>query len=65
MNIKVNINLVVNDDIRTPALSGIIKPTILFPNAMLDLKDDEIKYILLHELSHYNSPCIIFVLIFI
>lgn len=59
MNIKVNINLVVNDDIRTPALSGIIKPTILFPNAMLDLKDDEIKYILLHELSHYKRKDIL------
>ena len=59
MKIKTDINLVVNDDIRTPALCRIIKPTILFPNAMLDLEDDEIKYILLHELSHYKRKDIL------
>lgn len=59
MKIKTDINLVVNDDIRTPALCRLIKPTILFPNAMLDLEDDEIKYILLHELSHYKRKDIL------
>ena len=59
MKIKMNINLVVNDDIRTPALCRLINPTILFPNAMLDLEDDEIKYILLHELSHYKRKDIL------
>lgn len=59
MKIKTDINLIVNDDIRTPALCRIIKPTILFPNAMLDLEDDEIKYILLHELSHYKRKDIL------
>lgn len=59
MKIKTYINLVVNDDIRTPALCRLIKPTILFPNTMLDLEDDEIKYILLHELSHYKRKDIL------
>lgn len=54
MKIKSSIKIMINDSIRTPALCNLIKPKILFPYSMVDLKNDEIEYILLHELSHYK-----------
>lgn len=59
MKIKSNIDVIISDKIRTPSLYRVIKPEILFPSSMLDLDDDEIEYILLHELSHYKRKDIL------
>ncbi|MGL5695248.1 MAG: M56 family metallopeptidase, partial [Peptostreptococcaceae bacterium] len=54
MKVKSNIVVVINDSIRTPALCKVIKPKILIPEQMIDLSDDEIEHIVIHELSHYK-----------
>ncbi|SCH13786.1 Regulatory protein BlaR1 [uncultured Clostridium sp.] len=54
MGIRTNIDISINEDIRTPGLCKIIKPKIIFPYSMIDLNDDEVEHILLHELSHYK-----------
>ena len=59
MKIKSNIDVIISDKIRTPSLYRVIKPEILFPSSMLDLENDKIEYILLHELSHYKRKDIL------
>ncbi|MGL5331013.1 MAG: M56 family metallopeptidase [Peptostreptococcaceae bacterium] len=54
MKIKSNISVIINDTIRTPALCKIIKPKILFPQDMIDLSENEIEHIILHELAHHK-----------
>lgn len=41
----------VSDEIKTPMLAGYITPVILLPQ--LHLPDEELRYVLLHEWSHY------------
>lgn len=54
MNVKRNFNIVINDIISTPALFGIFKVKILITKEILKLSDENLEYILLHELSHYK-----------
>lgn len=54
MNLKRKFNIVINDIISTPALFGIFKVKILIPKEILKLSDENLEYILLHELSHYK-----------
>ena len=54
MNLKRKFNIVINDIIFTPALFGIFKVKILIPKEILKLSDENLEYILLHELSHYK-----------
>ena len=54
MNLKRKFNIVINDMISTPALFGIFKVKILIPKEILKLSDENLEYILLHELSHYK-----------
>lgn len=48
------IELIINDEIDTPAIVGIIKPKILFPRSLVNLSNAEIEFIFLHELCHYK-----------
>lgn len=54
MNIKSDIRLILSDTIRSPAIMGVFKPTIVLPLSILDLEDKELEYIFLHELSHFK-----------
>lgn len=54
MNIKTNIDVIVNNVISTPALIGVFKVKILIPYEILKISDENLRYILLHELSHYK-----------
>lgn len=56
LKIKVNskIKIIISKYISTPALTGILKPKILLPLNMIDLDEEELTYIILHELSHYK-----------
>lgn len=55
LNIKKNIKILVVKNINAPALSGFINPKILIPkNIIDDLSNEEIRYIILHELCHYK-----------
>lgn len=67
INVKRNFNIVINDIISTPALFGIFKVKILIPKEILKLSDENLEYILLHELSHYKRKdvCINYLILFI
>lgn len=54
MNIKSDIRLILSDTIRSPAIMGVFKPTIVLPLSIIDLEDKELEYIFLHELSHFK-----------
>ncbi|MGL5313469.1 MAG: M56 family metallopeptidase, partial [Peptostreptococcaceae bacterium] len=59
INIKSNISVLINESVKTPSLVGIIKPKILIPSSMINLSDQELGYIFLHELSHYKRKDIV------
>ncbi|NLI92797.1 MAG: DUF4825 domain-containing protein [Peptococcaceae bacterium] len=54
MGIKKDIEIIIQDEVETPSLYGIIKPKILITPAAMKLGQKEIFYILLHELAHYK-----------
>lgn len=55
LNIRRNIEILVVNEISSPALCGVIKPKILIPIKIFNnIKKEELKYIILHELCHYK-----------
>lgn len=55
LNIKRNIKIIVTDRSITPSLIGIINPKILIPKIILkDIEENQLRYIILHELCHYK-----------
>ncbi len=57
--IKKNINIALSD-VKSPVIFGMLKPIILVPyNCVEKMSDSEIKYIILHELSHYKNKDIL------
>lgn len=52
--VRRRIRIIVQNEIKTPALFGVIRPKILISPAVLKLSDKEIAYIFLHELAHYQ-----------
>ncbi len=53
------IKLVVSDSVKSPFLTGLIKPVIVFPFSYRCLRDDEIRYIMLHEIAHFKNKDIL------
>ncbi|WP_042272454.1 M56 family metallopeptidase [[Clostridium] dakarense] len=67
MNIKSSIRLILSDTIRSPAIMGVFKPTIVIPLSIIDSDDKDLEYIFLHELSHFKRKdnvmnCVLIVL---
>ncbi|MCW3490470.1 M56 family metallopeptidase [Dethiobacter alkaliphilus] len=54
MGIQKEIQLVVQTAVNTPSLFGINHPRILITPAMAKMADDDLRYILMHELAHYK-----------
>lgn len=55
MNIKKNINVVQDFDIKSPAIFGMFNINILMPAAVIrDMSENDIENIFFHELSHYK-----------
>ncbi|WP_422446202.1 M56 family metallopeptidase [Thermoanaerobacterium sp. DL9XJH110] len=52
MGVKSEIEIIVQDIINTPSLFGIFKPTLMISPAVLNLKKENMSYIILHELAH-------------
>lgn len=52
--IRKNIEIVVQDVVKTPALIDVFHPKILLTPAILNLNEQKISFILLHELAHYK-----------
>lgn len=60
LGIKRTIPVAITNQIKTPCLFGILKPKILIPeNLLYELSKENLKYILLHELSHYKRKDIL------
>lgn len=60
MNIKSKLELSYSSKITSPSLCGLIRPKILIPISIADtICDEEFKYILMHELSHFKNKDII------
>lgn len=63
LKIKKKIKIIEQDKINTPSLFGIFNICIIVPNNINRLTDAEIKYVFMHELSHYKrrdnvlKPC--------
>lgn len=49
-----DIDIVMQDFIETPSIFGLIKPSILLSPDTLKLSNNELSYVLLHELAHYK-----------
>lgn len=54
LNINKEIKIIQQDKVKTPSLFGIFNTYIIMPNNINNLTDYEIKYIFMHELSHYK-----------
>ena len=55
MKISDSITCIVQEKIKTPSLFGIFHTKILLSKEILELPDDELKFIFIHELSHYKN----------
>jgi bla regulator protein BlaR1 len=55
MQIRKNISVVVTSEIKTPALFGHFRPIILIPKNIHEIMPkDRLRYVFLHELSHFK-----------
>ena len=54
LHIKRKIQIVVDDTINSPSVIGIFKIRIILPSSLLNLSEEELKHIFLHELCHYK-----------
>ncbi|MDQ8196862.1 M56 family metallopeptidase [Pelagicoccus enzymogenes] len=53
--IHANVPLLVSRDVKTPGIAGIFNPRVVIPKVLADeLSDEEIRCVLLHELTHYK-----------
>lgn len=54
LNIKKNIKIVLQNNQKTPSIFGLLAPAILINDEILQKDKQTVKYILLHELSHFK-----------
>ncbi|WP_432666604.1 BlaR1 family beta-lactam sensor/signal transducer [Wukongibacter baidiensis] len=60
MGVNKKIKIASTNKLKSPVIFGIINPTLLFPKKILaELGDNELEYIILHELAHYKRKDII------
>ena len=54
LNIKKDIKILMQNIIKVPSIYGLFKPKILFHEDLLNLDDNALRYVILHELAHYK-----------
>ncbi|KOF56879.1 Zn-dependent protease [Clostridium sp. DMHC 10] len=55
MKVRCNIQIKKSNSVKTPCIIGLIKPVILIPKYMTHkLTNEEVKYIIIHELTHFR-----------
>jgi len=52
LNIPRYVAIVLQSHVKTPALFGVFRPKIILPDYSADMSDENLEYIILHELSH-------------
>lgn len=55
LNINKNIQVIVHDTISSPSLVGMFKVNIILPEHLINLSEEELNHIFLHELCHYKN----------
>ena len=55
LNINKNIQVIVHDKISSPSLVGMFKVKIILPRHLINLSEEELTHIFLHELCHYKN----------
>ena len=55
LNINKNIQVIVHDKINSPSLVGMFKVKIILPRHLINLSEEELTHIFLHELCHYKN----------
>ena len=55
LNIHKDIKLVIQEMVKTPSLYGIFNTKILLTKEVLNLSNDELECIIMHELNHYKG----------
>lgn len=60
LGVKQDIKIILQDLKRTPCIIGIINPKILITKEFLKQNNETIKYIIMHELSHYKRKDLVF-----
>ena len=59
-SIKAHIPVAISDHIKSPCISGILKPTIYIPEYIFKQSDmDQLSHIFMHELAHYKRKDLI------
>ena len=60
MDIRRNLPIIITNRIDAPCLYGIVSPKLLLPKSLVNrLNDENIRYIFIHELSHYKRKDIL------
>lgn len=67
MGVDREIGVIVSGTVATPSLFGLLKPSILLPDALGNLSDKDLEYVILHELAHLKRRDILvnYLLLFI
>ena len=61
LTIKQEIRVVINDRIKSPCITGIIKPSIYIPEYILNISNsNQISHIFLHELVHFKRKDVLY-----
>lgn len=55
LNISGNIVAVLQEKVKTPSICGIFNTKVFLSQELLELSDEEIECVILHELIHYNQ----------
>lgn len=53
--IKADIKLILQNEIKTPVIFGVTSPMLLITKEIENLSENELKYVLMHELIHYKK----------
>lgn len=55
LKISNNVELILQDKVKTPAIYGVVTPNLLINENILDLSNNELRYIFTHELIHFKK----------
>lgn len=54
LGIKRNIKIIIQKTVGVPIITGMIKPILILPDSLYDVNEEELRHVLIHELTHYK-----------